>query len=303
MNIRNIDLNLLYIFIVVYECGSITHAAEQLHLSQPAVSNAMSRLKNSINQTLFVNKNRKITPTRVADSLYEDIKTGLKKIEFALSQLGNFNPANCRQTFRIATNNYGDIALFSKLVPYLQRYAPNVNINRGYHRCDEFNRLLLEGGLDIALFFDCHAEHGVNKDFLFSDSMVLVTGPIHGELPDQLTIDDLAGLNMIGCKDGYDETEPFLKEIKTRNGSHSQEMTVENVWSVLNLVSTTNLAALVPRFFAVKAAEFMPLRLHRLDHAFGCLDMFLYWPKVEENNSAHRWLREVVKNIVQSRGG
>ena len=63
MNIRNIDLNLLHIFVTVYDCKSITLAAKQLHLSQPAVSNAIARLNNSLNMTLFVKNNRAIAAT------------------------------------------------------------------------------------------------------------------------------------------------------------------------------------------------------------------------------------------------
>ncbi len=298
MNVRNIDLNLLYVFIIVYEKKSITQAAESLHLTQPAVSNALQRLKTALNQTLFVNKNRKIFPTRMADNLYDDIRPCFKKIELSLAQLSGFHPQNSERTFQIATNNCGDLALFPKLIPYLQQQAPNVKINRKECPDKDFNRQILQGDLDLVLFFDFPVEDGVTKEFLFKDSMVLVTGLSYPGLSAKPTIQELLEIDIIGHGDGYDQYVPLLAQIKQQKGYQHPRLEMENIWSILNVVVMTNLAAVIPGFFAKKAAKFMPIKIYKLASVDEELNVFLYWRDIEKNDKGHQWFRELVREII-----
>jgi len=296
MNIRNLDLNLLHVFVTVYECKSITLAAKQLYLSQPAVSNAIARLNNALNMTLFVKNCRFITPTRQADALYADIKCCLQKIESTLSQQRYFDPATSERTFRIATSNYGEIFLFTKLVPHLQRVAPNIAIIRELSSVDDFSQYLKNGQLDLGLFFDHPVEKGIHKEFLFNDPVVLITGPQHSPLPDNLTIDDIIKLDFISFKNECNNFDFLFSAFNNRPDYRAPRFTVATMWSVFFIVSTTTLAAVSPLLYATILENHLPIKVHHLADV-GKIELNLYWRDIEAQDPGHQWLREQIKYL------
>jgi DNA-binding transcriptional LysR family regulator len=292
MNIRNIDLNLLHVFVTVYDCKSITLAAKQLHLSQPAVSNAITRLNNALDMVLFIKSSRFIVPTRQADALYLDIKCCLQKITSTLSQQSHFDPATSERTFRIATSNYGEIALFTKLVPHLQRVAPNIKIVREFFPINDFSQYLQKGELDLVLCLDYPVEKGIHKEFLFNDSLVLITGPQHLPLPDNLTIDDIIKLDFISFKHECNTFDLFNNYPDFR----SPRFTVTSMWSVFSIVSTTTLAAVCPYFYANILEKFLPIKVQRIADVEKIV-LNLYWRDIETQDLGHQWLRELIKDM------
>ncbi|MCK9621612.1 MAG: LysR family transcriptional regulator [Methylobacter sp.] len=296
MNIRNIDLNLLHVFVTVYDCKSITLAAKQLHLSQPAVSNAITRLNSTLNMTLFVKNSRFIAPTRQADALYVEVKCCLQKIAFILSQQSHFDPATSERTFRIATTNYGEIALFTKLVSHLERYAPKIKIIREFFEINNFSQSLQNGQLDLGLFVDRPAEKGIHKEFLFSDSLVLITGPQHSPLPDNLTINDIIKLDFISFKNECTNFDFLFSVFNNHPDYHAPRFTVATMWSVFFTVSTTTLVAVSPLLYAKTLEKHLPIKIHTLTDVEK-IDLNLYWRDIETQDSGHKWLRELIKNI------
>ena len=300
MNIRNIDLNLLYIFMIVYESKSITHAAKKLHLSQPAVSNALTRLKTALNQILFINRNRQLIPSRQADNFYLKIKSSFDGIELALSHLNVFDEKKSQRTFYIATCNCGDLVLFPQLIPHLNLHAPEVKISREPFVEKDLHRQILKGDLDLMMFFDFPVGDEVIKEQLFEDSMSLVTGPQHPSVPEILSIEELMNLNLVGHGAGFEQYIPILAELKQDINYCNSQLNIENIWSVLNIVVTSDLAAVVPTFFAKKVAKYMPLKIHKLDDEISRVNLCLYWREIEREDSGHKWFRSVVKDIVLS---
>lgn len=296
MNIRNIDLNLLHVFVTVYDCKSITLAAKQLHLSQPAVSNAITRLNSTLNMTLFVKNSRFIAPTRQADALYVEVKCCLQKLAFTLSQQNHFDPATSERTFRIATTNYGEIALFTKLVSHLERYAPKIKIIREFFDIDNFSQYLQNGRLDLGLFFDRPAEKGIHKEFLFNDPLVLITGPQHSPLPDNLTINDIIKLDFISFKNECNNFDFLFSVFNNHPDYHAPRFTVATMWSVFFTVSTTTSVAVSPLLYAKTLEKHLPIKVHALTDVEK-IELNLYWRDIETQDPGHKWLRELIKNI------
>lgn len=296
MKIRNIDLNLLHIFVTVYEYKSVTLAAKHLHLTQPAVSNAIRRLNHVLNMTLFVKDSRFIAPSPQADALYADIKFCLEKIESAISQQTSFDPVSSERTFRIATSNYGEIFLFTKLVPYLQRYAPNIKVIREFFPSDEFSRHLQNGQLDFGLFFDRPVEKGIHKEFLCDDPLVLITGPQHSSLPDSLISDDIAKLDFISFKNECNNYDFLSSAFNNHPDYPVPQFSVATMWSAFFIVSTTTLAAISPLLYAKILEKHLPIKVHALADVKK-IGLSLYYRDCVWQDTGHQWLRELIKEM------
>src|ERR1700684_3940421 len=101
MHISRIDLNLFVVFKAIYERESLTRAAEQLNLSQPAVSHALARLRAIIGDPLFVRSGQRIAPTPAAHRLIGPARLALESLERAMSDSHEFDAANAQDALTI----------------------------------------------------------------------------------------------------------------------------------------------------------------------------------------------------------
>lgn len=127
VNFRNLDLNLLRIFDEVMAERSLTRAAHKLALTQPAVSNAMRRLRERLGEDLMRRDGQGLTPTPRALALWPQVRTALAQLEQSLNP-GEFEPAHADATFVLAMADATAAELMPGLVDILEREAPGVSM-------------------------------------------------------------------------------------------------------------------------------------------------------------------------------
>lgn len=102
MALNRLDLNLLHVFDTIYREGSLTRAAKALHLTQPAVSHSLSRLREHFDDPLFSRQGNQMVPTPIARRFLESMRPGLTQIQSAVNQFHAFDPASQRKTYSLA---------------------------------------------------------------------------------------------------------------------------------------------------------------------------------------------------------
>jgi DNA-binding transcriptional LysR family regulator len=116
MNIRNVYLNLLVYLNVLIDEKSVSKAANKLALTQPAMSNALKRLRDLFDDPLLVRAAGSMTPTSKALSLKPEIESLLKMAEAITQPSEQFNPATAEVTFRIMANDYMESTLIAPFI-------------------------------------------------------------------------------------------------------------------------------------------------------------------------------------------
>ncbi|GGD27100.1 transcriptional regulator [Microbacterium faecale] len=111
-----VDLNLLRTFVVVYRARNITRAAETLHLSQPAVSHALKRLRDHFDDPLFIRTRAGVAPTRLATSVYAEVNGPLSQLVASTADRTRFDPASSTRRFRIALTDLGEAGLLPRIL-------------------------------------------------------------------------------------------------------------------------------------------------------------------------------------------
>ena len=124
MNLRQIDLNLLVAFNVLIETRSVSRAAEVLHLSQPAMSAALGRLRDYFGDDLLVLQGKRMFPTAYAESLVPMVQETLRQIDTLISTSTSFDPATSQRTFRLFASDYITAAIIAPLSRRLASSAP-----------------------------------------------------------------------------------------------------------------------------------------------------------------------------------
>lgn len=145
------DLNLLRIFVAIYEEETVTRAAERLHMAQPSVTQALNRLRRTVGEPLFVRSGRRIYPTRTARQLYKEVGAIPAMAESAIRRLSNFDPSDTQETFYLALTDLGQTIFLPALHSALQKVAPHSEMDVVNLDAERAVDLLESGEIDLAV--------------------------------------------------------------------------------------------------------------------------------------------------------
>ncbi len=151
MNLSRIDLNLFVVFDAIYTHHSLTKAAGVLHVTQPAVSNALARLRNTLDDPLFVRSPQGMSPTPLARQLITPVRDALRGLDQCVQARQQFNASQARQTFRVHATEQAEIFLLPRLLERLQHSAPGIDLEVEFMRRREIPLALASGELQLAI--------------------------------------------------------------------------------------------------------------------------------------------------------
>ncbi len=173
MRFKNLDLNLLIALDTLLEERSVTRAAERLHISQPAMSAALARLRGSLNDALFVMHGKKMIPTATALRLQEPLKTLLRDVDSLMFDATQFDPPTSERHFKVSASDYVFAVVFPQLVQRLGAIAPGIIINC-IPQSELAQQQLDQGNLDLIIVPERHMSPGHPAELLFTDKYVAV---------------------------------------------------------------------------------------------------------------------------------
>ena len=301
MNLRGVDLNLFTVFAAVYEDRNQARAAERLGMTQPAVSNAMGRLRHVVQDQLFVAGSKGVCPTPRADALYQQVHQALELIREGVEGLREFDPATARQTFAVATPYGGGVLFALRLHSWLKREAPHAMLSiQPLHQPGEIPRLLREGALDLAIDYVRYPEASLVYELLEKEQLVVIARQGHPRLRDSLTVEMLWAEEQVRYFDPH--RQGMLPEMERTLGMSGARVAIE-VWSALALpmvVNQTDLIAVLTKGIAALCVDRFGLNVFPLPYETPEIPIYLIWHASRDKDPAHRWLRDGVKLAAHS---
>lgn len=187
MNLRSLDLNLLVVFEALMRERHVTRAANDIGLSQPAFSNALTRLRERLGDELFIRTPEGMRPTAWALELSGPISSALTDIQSALSG-ATFDPSTSKQRFTIATPDYTTITLFPRLLRKLQQQAPGIRLE-AITPSMHYGEYLDTQRANIALLNWPNPPERFQLETLFQEDWVCIMRPDHPMRSKRLTLD------------------------------------------------------------------------------------------------------------------
>ena len=151
MDLRNIDLNLLVIFQQLLMDRRVSTTADKLGMTQPAVSNALKRLRTLLDDPLFVRTASGMSPTPYALHLAEPVGYALGALQTALNRRDSFDPATSKRTFTLAMTDIGEIYFMPTLMEAISRLAPSINISTVRNNLGNLKEDMAAGSVDLAI--------------------------------------------------------------------------------------------------------------------------------------------------------
>ena len=303
INFRTLDLNLLRVFDVVMAERNVTRAAARLSMTQPAVSNALRRLREATQEELFVRSATGMQPTGHAQALWPTVRASLDSLQDALAPQG-FDPRSDAQTFTLAMADATAALFVPVLTQALQRESAQVELQVVALATRDPRTLLEQGQADIALGFfpdlgGALAAEGnaarMRLEPLYDCAYVCVMRRGHAlAVPGALTLDaycaaDHLRVNFAGRPRGFvDEALDRLQR------ERRVKITVNHFATAGHTVAQTDLLTVLPRSFLPATGLQAQLVTQPLPFELPGIEVGLLWHRRHERDTAQRWLRELL---------
>ncbi len=298
LNLRSVDLNLLTVFEAVYETRNQVKAAQRLGMSQPAVSNALSRLRYLVGDQLFNCRSTGVVPTLKADDLYSQIHKALDVIRVEFSEKKSFDPATSFRTFVIAVSFSGGVIYGSTLYDRLMSIAPNTRLTiRTIDPEHEIPILLHDNRLDAAIHFGQFDDPFLEQVIYGEDELVIIARADHPRVQSEPSLEDCIRESFVTSYNLLDKAKDealnnFLEIMKVLT-----VLEVPNPTAVFNAVRKTELLALTNRRMADTLGDLFGIKQYRLPVEVPSLRSFLIWPKNMGTDPGHTWLRQQLNEV------
>lgn len=173
------DLNLLRVFLAIWDLRGLTAAGERLGLTQPAVSHALRRLRTLFEDPLFVRTPGGMMPTDAAYRLYPPLAQAFSIIHEAVQQLGKFDPATAQRVFRISMSDMSEFFFLPPLGAFMEREARGIRIEVLNVRVEAVSAAMRAGEIDLALGYVPWLDAECVSQTLFVDEYVCVVRANH----------------------------------------------------------------------------------------------------------------------------
>jgi DNA-binding transcriptional LysR family regulator len=291
VNVGDIDLNLLRAFDAVLREKRVTAAAARLGLTQPAVSNALARLRRLFDDPLFMRTPRGMEPTAFAQALAAPVHEALGLIESALAHRAGFEPGSSARSFRFHMSDIGEIFFLPPLVERVRREAPNVRIEAQSVPLDEIPAALATGELDLAMGFLPELPAPVRSRRLFRDPYVCMLRVDHPRIGRTLTRRQFVGESH-ALVSSMGSGHRVIEETLEKNGIARRIALRVPHFTVLPMVlERTDLLLTIPVRIARVLEKEGRLRSLRLPVAIPPAEIGLHWHERFERDPGNRWLR------------
>lgn len=298
MHVGSTDLNLLVVLQRLLETGGVTAAAERLGLSQPAVSRALGRLRETFRDALFVRTPEGLRPTPRAEQLRAELGGVLSRIDALLARPGAFVPGESTRTFRIATADYGESVLLPPLLKELARRAPGLSV-RVLPVGGPWEAALAEGECDLRWAPKARSGAGVVWTHLFRDRFAFVVRKSHPATRRPLTLARFATIPQIAIAPEGRAGNP-LDERLARLGTRRRVVAqVPSFLAVPSLVAATDLGVTLPRRIVELLAHRWDLAVLPLPFEMPAFDLSQAWHERFRHDAAHAWFRQLVVRAAQ----
>lgn len=301
MHIKDVDLNLLRLFDVVYRTRSVSRAAQMLGLTQPAASQGLTRLRLLIQDPLFTRAPGGVQPTAKADRLSAAVASALTTLEIALNESSSFEPSASIQTFRLHLSDIGEARFLPALISAVRRQAPGIRVESAPLAHDDIAAALNSGRLDVAIGF-LPTVQGTRQHALLQDRYIVLLRKDHPWLsapeapPTQTPTTPATSLARLRQLDyaavrSHAETLHILQLLQLED---RLRLTAAHFLALPDIVRDTDLAVLMPRNIAQGFAQSGDYVLVEPQLPLSDFTVSLHWSARFEHDPANRWLRGLI---------
>jgi DNA-binding transcriptional LysR family regulator len=297
MNLRAVDLNLLVVFEALVSERQVTRAAQKVGLSQPAMSNALRRLRGLFKDEILVRTPAGMEPTPRALALIGPTQQLLRQIERVLESDAEFDPLRSEQAFRVRMGDLHGFLILPQVMARLEREAPRMSFNI-VHLPPRVTVAALEGDeLDIVISSGLQHAGSIRSQPLYRDRLVCVFRTGHPTARRPMTLENFLALSHLKVAQSPTDTRFVDDDLARRQLQRKIVLTVEHWLAAPHVVRRTDLVTVTWERMARGSNQDGALTITRLPFGPAQFGFRLYWHRRNDRHPAHQWLRRLVAEV------
>lgn len=295
---RNLDVSLLELFDCIQRTRNLTVAGDEMGMSQPAVSRALSRLREMYGDPLFTRQPRGVAPTPFAEALAPAVVAALASLRLTFHRPA-FEAMREARTFRIAMTDIGERLFLPPLMEHVAKVAPHVVIDAVTSQSD-LEEGLRNGQIDLAVGFFGALGKQFHEHRLFRERFIYVARKGHPSVQRPLRREQLRDIpHVVGGPQGMEHAAAVQRVLQSSRVKARVALHVHSFLCVGPIVAKTDLIGVVPSNLAAVVAGHIPLQLLNPPVHFPGFDVATAWHQRSHTDPASRWLRDAFVELFQ----
>ncbi|MRW83767.1 LysR family transcriptional regulator [Pseudoduganella sp. FT26W] len=288
------DLNLLPIFIALMEERSVTRAATRLGITQPALSNALNRLRDTLRDPLFIRERYGIKPTQFAEEIAPLIAETLSRLDEVLLGRQHFDPATTTRQFNVAPNSYVEIVLMPRVFAKLRARAPGVKVSLMPFGTDLAETGVISGTTDMVIGRMVDPPDNLIVQHLMDDGLACVVRADHPDIADSISKEQYERMRHVNVLPPGRMRVGLFQTLKQRGLERELAISVTHFLAVPEIIATTDYCATLPRLVCDQIAKDTRLKILPAPVDLGTFPVDMAWHVRYRHDPAHQWFRQLL---------
>jgi len=299
MDLKSVDLHLLACFDALMAEGSVTHAAVRMNLSQPAMSNALARLRDIFRDPLLVRTARGMVATPRAIELHVLVRNTLQAFASLMSDGDDFDASASAARITVAVSDYTSSLLVPHLLPLLRREAPGIEVTFIAPDQSRVREGLESGDFDLMIGYFVGLSEGLRAVELSRDSFACIVAADHPVIRDSLDLEGYVAAAHV--RRGTATTNPFTLEtmvdraLEERGVRRRIALRTPTAFGLAQAVACSDLVGSLAKTGARQYAKTFGIRVLDLPFEIGTPTVTMVWNERTHLQPAMRWFREAVR--------
>lgn len=296
------DLNLVRVFVAVYETRSLTLAGERLYVTQSAISQSLGRLRDHFDDPLFQRSGREMSPTPLAEQIFPSFKLALSTVDRALDDVHGFDADSTERVFRVALSELGEIGWLPIIYQAMHKTAPRARLEVVSLNVSELEGWLNRGSVDLAIT-PAEISGSFERKHIKWQSYVLIMSTNNPLAKEVVTADSYRQAARVAV--AGDSGALFVEAAQRRAGIVVNPTVIIQHFSTLpHLISeSSSLVAIVPVSIAEGWAEKWDISYQQLPFDMPPIELNLYRRQSSENTASLDWFYSIVGKAVAGQEG
>lgn len=289
-----IDLNLFRVFEAIYTEGSLTRAAAQLNLTQPAISHALNRLRDQIDDPLFVRSGHKMTPTPVARHMIGEVQQAIQQLQQAVQKARAFDPQSSTQKFVISLHESLEAAFLPPLISRFQTLAPHIQLTSTHIKRKQLSTALTSATVDLAIDIPLAPDVQLSHQMIRHDPLVVVCRAGHPLVKHRMSMDNYLAATHILVSSRPSGTSLEDYELGRLDLARNIQFRCQHYFAASEVIACSDFMLTLPRQAAQIFCQRPGLEIHPFPFNIRGLDLQLYWHKKMDDDPGIQWLKDQI---------
>ncbi|PST87119.1 LysR family transcriptional regulator [Photobacterium sp. NCIMB 13483] len=295
---KSTELNLIPIFVAIYEEKNLSKAASRMNVSQPAVSKALKRLREIYNDPLFHRNTTGVEPTVFATDIYPAMSTALKNFTSTLSASREFDPKISNRIFSIAVVSTVSYSLIPKLMQQIRLCAPNIALEVHPQFTEDLESDLRLQRYDLVIDLALRGRTVLKSEVIYTERLRVVCRENHPRIGDSISLAEFLSEEHVAASRWHSRSSLLnaddIGELEARN----IVIRAAGAFEMMPIIGSTDMIGMLPQSAIDDLGAYYKLKALDLPFDGQQHDLCTIWHPSRTADSGHRWLRQQIKKAA-----